>query len=86
MMRWKSWDVSDGKTTLRVSTVFSGENGWTDWSVSGPEGTMRISTKFSGSGAWRDWSISDNMPKVNYLLKFAAIFPCIYTGAVRIRR
>jgi hypothetical protein len=47
---------------------------------------MRINTRYSGTGAWKDWNISDNLPDVNQALKLAAIFPCIYSGAIRIRR
>ncbi|MGV8019017.1 MAG: hypothetical protein AB2L26_12680 [Ignavibacteria bacterium] len=47
---------------------------------------MKVNTRFGGSGAWKDWNISDDMSAVSAELKAAALFTCIYSGAVRIRR
>lgn len=79
---WDRWTVRGKGTTLYVSTTYS--KSWDNWKISSSKGSMYVTTRYSKS--FDNWKISDNMPKEDMEVKFAAIFTCIFSSSIPVKK
>lgn len=79
---WDRWSIRGKGASLDVSTTYS--KSWDNWKITGSKGTMYVSTTYSKS--YDNWRINDNMSKEDMEVKAAAIFVCIFSASIPVKK